>query len=99
MVKQQTKGETMSTGYCSSKYAKVQVVALDGEGNWSSDWEHDSVKEAKDWVRRVGLRADYWDTRAEVHGWHKSNVVLLQIMGDGEVLCEFTPKWVEGGDR
>lgn len=71
----------------------IRLVVLDSNGYETRNTEYNTMKEARQWVKDCGLRADYWDRSAEVVGFHKDGVATIQLLVNGECLQDWFPAW------
>ncbi len=78
-----------------SRKPKIEVVVIDPVGNHTDAREFDTKKEAREWVKRSALSAEYWERASESEGYHIRNVSAVRLMEGNECIQDWLPAWHE----
>jgi len=73
---------------------KIEVLFIDSNGFVVLDhsW-HETLKDARAWIKECGLSAEYHDRAAEREGWAKDNIHTIQLHKNDKCLQDWFPKW------
>ena len=72
---------------------KIELLAIDSQGDITWDREFDTLKEARAWVKNWGLSKEYWERSSESEGWAERNITTLQLHKNGECIQDWFPKF------
>ena len=73
----------------------IEVITLDADGYETQRRDFDTIKEAKAWVKEMGLDKAYWnrcgDSDDDYEGWAARNVYTLQLHKNEEIVKDWFP--------